>query len=237
MATNNEQNPIESLISQARQAVQQYLPPSQIQASNPDDAKVLHLAQTLYGEFAGVKDPDKQRSYMVMGASAAHNLYQKREYKDLDWDTYLYKRFDAVNGMNQPYKEALSGKFSNPEAWKRAMQVSFGTTNGHIKNDGTEFYWEPKEYKRIAGTKALPNPDQLEKFGANGQYQVYRYKPKTGQAYDIQQKLQDMGYYDGEVDGKLGPVSQAAVKRYQEDNGLLADGIAGKKTKAKLFAQ
>lgn len=214
----------------------QYIPPSQIQASNPDDARVLHLAQTLYGEFAGVKDQNLQRQYMTMGASAAHNLYNKREYHGQDWDTYLYNRFDAVKYQNQPYKEALSGQVSDENAWKRAMQVAYGVTNKLIKNDGTEFYWTPKEYKKIAGGPSLPNPDLLEKTGTIGQYAAYRYKPKNGEKFDIQTKLKDAGYYDGEVDGVLGPISMSAIKRFQEDNGLKADGIAGKQTKAKLFA-
>jgi len=229
-------DPVQDIMNQAQQAVQQYVPPSQIQASNPDDAKVLHLAQTLYGEFAGVKDPDQQRQYMTMGASAANNLFNKREYHGIDWDTYLYKRFDAVKYQNQPYQEALAGKPSDENAWKRSMQVAFGVTNGLIKNDGTEFYFTPKEYKSIAGGPALPNPDALQKIGTNGQYSTYRYKPQQGANFDIQTKLKDQGYYDGKIDGVIGPLTMSAVKRYQEDNGLKADGIAGKITKAKLFA-
>lgn len=227
-------NPVEDIINQAQQAVSQYIPPSQIQASNPDDAKVLHLAQTLYGEFAGVQDKAQQRQYMTMGASAAQNLFNQKEYKNLDWDTYLYKRFNAVKDMNQPYKEALSGKPSNEDAWKRAMQVSFGVTNGLIKNDDTQFYFTPKEYKSIAGTPALPNPDQLQKVSTVGQYNTYRYKPQKSASYDLQSKLQDFGYYDGKLDGNIGPVSQQAIRNYQNDNGLTVDGIAGKRTRASL---
>jgi hypothetical protein len=220
-------NPIEDM---------QYIPPSQIRASNYDDARVLHLAQTLYGEFAGVKDRDLQRQYMVMGASSAHNLFNQKEYKDLDFDTYLYKRFNAVKDMNQPYREALSGKFSDEMAWKRAMQIAYGTTNGLIKNDNTQFYFTPQEYKSIAGTPALPNPDQLQKIGSVGQYHTYRYRPQISTAYDVQTKLKDNGYYTGKIDGKIGPITLEAIRHFQEDNGLEPDGIVGKKTKAKLFA-
>lgn len=158
---------------------QPYVPPSRLQASNPDDARVLHLAQTLYGEFAGVKEPDLQGQYMTVAASAAHNLYGKREYKKYDWDSYLHTRFDAVKYQNQPYKEALNGNFDTPQkerAWKKAMQVAYGVTAGTIDKQPAEFYWTPKEYKKIAGGPALPNPDQLEKTGSLGQYDLYRYK-------------------------------------------------------------
>jgi hypothetical protein len=160
-------------------AYEKYVPPSALQATNPDDAKVLHLAQTLYGEFAGVKDTKLQGDYMTMAASAAHNLHGKREYKKDDWDTYLYKRFDAVQGQNQPYKEALQGKFDTPDkerSWKKSMQIAYGVTAGTIAKNSAEFYFTPKEYKKIAGGPALPNPDQLEKTGSMGQYDLYRYK-------------------------------------------------------------
>lgn len=158
---------------------QPYVPPSRLQASNPDDAKVLSLAQTLYGEFAGVKEPDLQDKYMKMAASAAHNIFGKREWKKYDFDSLLYNRFDAVKYQNQPYKEALQGNFDTPQkqrAWKKAMQVSYGVTAGTIPKDSAEFYWTPKEYKKIAGGPALPNPDLLEKTGSLGQYDLYRYK-------------------------------------------------------------
>lgn len=46
----------------------------------------------------------------------------------------------------------------------------------------------------------------------------------------IQQKLKSMGYYTGSVDGIYGTQTQSAVKKFQRDNGLDVDGIAGPKT-------
>ena len=37
---------------------------------------------------------------------------------------------------------------------------------------------------------------------------------------DVQAVLQDMGYYTGEVDGLLGPLTREALTAYQTDNGL-----------------
>lgn len=37
---------------------------------------------------------------------------------------------------------------------------------------------------------------------------------------DVQAALQDMGYYKGEVDGLLGPLTREALTGYQSDNGL-----------------
>ncbi len=51
---------------------------------------------------------------------------------------------------------------------------------------------------------------------------------------NIQLLLQKKGYYTGKIDGKLGPQTQAAIKKFQEANGLTVDGVVGPKTWQKL---
>ncbi len=53
----------------------------------------------------------------------------------------------------------------------------------------------------------------------------------------IQQKLKQWGYYNGNVDGKYGYQTWEAVKSFQSKNGLKADGIAGKQTLEKIGIQ
>ena len=50
----------------------------------------------------------------------------------------------------------------------------------------------------------------------------------------VQKKLKQWGYYSGAVDGIFGSQTEAAVKYFQRKNGLVADGIVGKKTAAAL---
>ncbi len=53
---------------------------------------------------------------------------------------------------------------------------------------------------------------------------------------DVQKALKNAGYYNGKIDGKLGPKSKSAIKQFQADHGLKADGVAGAKTKQALAA-
>lgn len=46
----------------------------------------------------------------------------------------------------------------------------------------------------------------------------------------IQTKLKNWGYYNGDIDGVYGSKTVSAVKFFQRSNGLTADGIAGSKT-------
>lgn len=61
--------------------------------------------------------------------------------------------------------------------------------------------------------------DALSKYGSRGQ-----------EVRTIQTKLKRWGYYTGSVDGIYGSGTLAAVKKFQKKNGLVVDGIAGKKT-------
>lgn len=51
----------------------------------------------------------------------------------------------------------------------------------------------------------------------------------------VQEALKKAGCYDGEIDGKFGAQTKAAVKKFQEAEGLKVDGIAGPATKEKLL--
>lgn len=66
------------------------------------------------------------------------------------------------------------------------------------------------ETKFASGTSVAPTPEQ------------------------IQTALKNAGYYQGNVDGKLGPKSKKAITDFQIDNRLDADGKVGPMTWAKL---
>jgi murein L,D-transpeptidase YcbB/YkuD len=53
-------------------------------------------------------------------------------------------------------------------------------------------------------------------------------------AENIQKALQAAGLYQGKIDGKIGPRTKKAIEKFQEQNGLTADGKVGAKTWAKL---
>ena len=47
---------------------------------------------------------------------------------------------------------------------------------------------------------------------------------------DAQQALKDKGLYDGPVDGLNGPMTRAAVRKYQQQQNIAADGRLGPRT-------
>ena len=63
----------------------------------------------------------------------------------------------------------------------------------------------------------------LSKYGSSGT-----------EVREIQTRLKTWGYYSGEVDGIYGTQTKNAVIAFQKKNGLVADGIAGTATLAKI---
>jgi murein L,D-transpeptidase YcbB/YkuD len=51
---------------------------------------------------------------------------------------------------------------------------------------------------------------------------------------NIQKALKKAGYYNGAIDGKVGPGTRDAIAAFQKDNGFKADGVCGRQTWAKL---
>jgi peptidoglycan hydrolase-like protein with peptidoglycan-binding domain len=53
-----------------------------------------------------------------------------------------------------------------------------------------------------------------------GDQNAYNMNSSADQARFAQQELQEHGYYHGKVDGKIGPATKAALRRFQQDNHL-----------------
>lgn len=71
--------------------------------------------------------------------------------------------------------------------------------------------------------------DRLKGYGPLVQAWPRGYRPlKESERREVQIKLVELGFYDGEIDGNIGPVSRTAIRDYQRKNGLVPDGFASK---------
>lgn len=59
---------------------------------------------------------------------------------------------------------------------------------------------------------------------------VLKQGEKGGEVKEVQRRLKNWGYYNGEIDGVYGNATKEAVIKFQRKNGLIADGIVGKAT-------
>src|ERR671915_731046 len=54
---------------------------------------------------------------------------------------------------------------------------------------------------------------------------------------DLQLRLRRLGDRPGPIDGLYGPMTEAAVERFQRSHGLAIDGVVGQQTRGRLLAQ
>lgn len=66
--------------------------------------------------------------------------------------------------------------------------------------------------------------DKGKTSGTHAVGQASRGKVSSATIMKAQEKLKDKGYYQGQVDGIMGPQTRAALRRYQQEEGLTVDG-------------
>ena len=88
--------------------------------------------------------------------------------------------------------------------------------------------------------KGIQERGQAPSSGASVLSQVTQgaiYRTPSGfelPAIAIQSALKKAGYYQGALDGKVGSRTKDAIRSFQRDNGLDADGVCGRQTWAHL---
>jgi peptidoglycan hydrolase-like protein with peptidoglycan-binding domain len=118
----------------------------------------------------------------------------------------------ANSGFNPGPIDGVAGK-STKNAILRAQQ-KFGLTP-----DG------------IAGSATIA---ALEQQATASQSTIVIAQASRADVVNLQKLLTDRGFYDGAIDGVMGPRTRAAVVAAQKKYGLTADGVAGPKTLAAL---
>jgi len=120
-----------------------------------------------------------------------------------------WKRVVAI-GESLGFESGIHWKFVDPPH----LEMTFGLTLKQLKAG-----------LRPAGsaTPTVTKKSSLLENGASG-----------SKVKDLQEKLIKLGYTLGKVDSEFGKLTDAAVRKFQKDNKLDADGIAGTKTLAKL---
>ncbi|HAG85695.1 MAG TPA: hypothetical protein DCL61_32300 [Cyanobacteria bacterium UBA12227] len=79
----------------------------------------------------------------------------------------------------------------------------------------------------------------LSIFGMAGEAlaEIFRQGDSGVEVTEIQKRLQELNYFNRQPTGYFGQVTEDAVIRFQQDQGLAPDGIVGQSTKAALFNQ
>jgi hypothetical protein len=79
---------------------------------------------------------------------------------------------------------------------------------------GGWYYWNDSYWYPAWGY------DSNAYYAYDGPIYAYNDLPPDQVIANVQASLQEQGYYEGEVDGELGPLTRAAIASYQQDHGL-----------------
>ena len=124
------------------------------------------------------------------------------------------------------YSGALDGQYGQGTATAvKLFQSQHGlTADGLAGTDTLNALYSDAAETYIPTPTPSPTPSMLSKGD------------KGDAVRALQQRLKDLGYYNGNVDGDFGGGTQEAVRLFQSQNGLDVDGVSGGATLAAVFA-
>ncbi|MBQ8670487.1 MAG: peptidoglycan-binding protein [Oscillospiraceae bacterium] len=102
-------------------------------------------------------------------------------------------------------------------------KVRYGNFTGYVM----------KKYIKVSKNSTVAKEDEIAAIGTPPG--AMRIGDDNSDVKKLQKALKILGYYDGKLDGDYGSGTTAAVKAYQEDHKLEADGVAGRSTVKSIF--
>ena len=127
----------------------------------------------------------------------------------------------------------------------KAFQEKMGmTATGDADGDTQSLVYSSDARSRSGAAVVTPEPEKdTEIVDGNNPDAIETVAYKKRLAYGssgknvklLQQRLTDLGYYEGPVSGNFQGNTRNAVKAFQTQNGLAVDGVVGKKTWDLLF--
>lgn len=138
------------------------------------DVDLISLANVIFGEAA-----NQSPEVMKMVGSTVMNRMKSNRTKEFGGSVneIIGKGYYAAKNENEPFMEAVRGKFSSPESehkYKQAMSIASGLLRGTIVPDKGMFYFTQDEIKKQKKAKSF-DFKQVKSVGKSGDYEVFEY--------------------------------------------------------------
>lgn len=132
------------------------------------------------------------------------------------------------------YTGGVDGKFGS--GTKKAV-IQFQRVNGLTVDGLAGTQTQKLLYSQVdSGVSGGSSSSGSSSSGSSGFTRTLRKGYTGADVMAVQQKLKELGFYSGSVDGVYGTGSIAAVKKFQQQNGLTADGLVGSRTYTALMS-
>lgn len=116
-------------------------------------------------------------------------------------------------------KDADNNSYSNK---KFEIQYGLDTVSGNTSGDGMIEAEIPADVQEAKLLVWLRDDDEKASYSTTIQFE--QLEPENDPK-GIQKRLQGLGFYNGPVDGELGPMTRNAIKNFQKKNNLPTTGI------------
>ncbi|PYK07128.1 MAG: hypothetical protein DME66_02230 [Verrucomicrobia bacterium] len=178
----------------------------------------------------------KQSKWSTTSAAAFQS--SSKRYKAHEFNLQTNTRPAAVAGVTFQQNRHIQGS----QTWQGSNYRVFRnySSQWHERN------WWRNHYNRVVfvyggwyawnGGYWIPawGYDPGAYYAYDGPIYAYNNLPPDQVVANVQSALQQQGYYQGEVDGLLGPLTRAAVADYQRDHGLYMTSAIDRPTLASL---
>ena len=160
--------------------------------------------------------------------------------------TFKARRFQLNNGPNATIKSVTFSptyRIAGAQNWSGPQYVVFRS----YQPSWHDRIWWGSHFNRISlfggGYYYWDNGYWYPAWGYDNRYQYYPYDgpiyayndlPPNQVVANVQAALQAQGYYHGDVDGLLGPLTRAALAGYQRDHGLYTTAAIDRPTLSSL---
>jgi Putative peptidoglycan binding domain len=118
---------------------------------------------------------------------------------------------------------AFSGNANYAANGGRGSHGTYAFASHSGWSHGREYYWHGHHYGWYGNGWYIIDPFPYG-YGYWGPNTGYYYGSGAPVSIEVQTALQQQGYYEGPIDGIVGPGTEAAIAAYQQENGLRVTG-------------
>ncbi len=203
-----------------------------------EDATLVPEVQSRLMTLGYMGEDQPTNLYGPMTAQAVMNFERKH---GLEMNGILTQEdYDLLMSEGaQPYSVGLGDEGEDvAQLQNRLIELGYlGKSTGYF---GDETEAAVKEFQTKNGMTVdgkIGNETKEKLYSEDVVVKAVNYGEQSDEVKSIQERLANLGYLTiNDVTGYYGDKTLSAVKRFQERNGLIADGAIGPETKGKIFA-
>jgi peptidoglycan hydrolase-like protein with peptidoglycan-binding domain len=186
----------------------------------------------------GYMDEDEPTDYYGPNTKLAVELFQRKH--GLAIDGYVGEKTYELLMSDQAMKYSVSIGAEGTDIHELQIRLrELGYINKATDYFGTETEAAVKKFQEKNGLSAdgTVGEQTLELlYSEDAKANAISYGEKSDEVLSYQKRLAKLGYLTSEPDGTFGKDTVTAVRRFQERNGLIADGYVGPQTKELLMS-